>query len=108
MVRKITPLTRNIEELSIGDYILSGGEVAAIVILDSILRFLGFTLLGYLVNKWEELWPKLLGLINILKPIIGTIQVIGQAIFNGIGTWISRGYMIYDKKYYLCIKKDPR
>ena len=30
--------TRNIEELSIGDYILSGGEVAAIVILDSILR----------------------------------------------------------------------
>ena len=30
--------TRNIEEISIGDYILSGGETAAIVILDSILR----------------------------------------------------------------------
>ena len=28
----------NFEEISIGDYILSGGEVAAIVILDSILR----------------------------------------------------------------------
>ena len=29
--------TRNIEEISIGDYILSGGETAALVILDSIL-----------------------------------------------------------------------
>jgi len=32
--------TRNIEEISIGDYILSGGETAALVILDSILRLL--------------------------------------------------------------------
>ncbi|MBD1139543.1 tRNA (guanosine(37)-N1)-methyltransferase TrmD [Pelagibacterales bacterium SAG-MED46] len=32
--------TRNIEEVSIGDYILSGGETAAFVILDSILRLL--------------------------------------------------------------------
>ena len=32
--------SRNIEEISIGDYILSGGETAAFVILDSILRFL--------------------------------------------------------------------
>ena len=29
---------RNIEEISIGDYILSGGETAAFVIIDSILR----------------------------------------------------------------------
>ena len=32
--------TRNIEEISIGDYILSGGETAAMVVLDSILRLL--------------------------------------------------------------------
>ena len=32
--------TRNIEELSIGDYVLSGGETAALVILDSILRLI--------------------------------------------------------------------
>ena len=32
--------TRNIEEISIGDYILSGGETAAFVIIDSILRLL--------------------------------------------------------------------
>ena len=33
-------LTRNIEEVSIGDFILSGGETAAFVVLDSILRLL--------------------------------------------------------------------
>ncbi len=30
--------TRNIEEISVGDYILSGGETAALIIIDSILR----------------------------------------------------------------------
>ena len=32
--------TRNIEELSIGDYILSGGEAASFVVIDAILRLL--------------------------------------------------------------------
>ena len=32
--------TRNIEEISVGDYVLSGGETAALVVLDSILRLL--------------------------------------------------------------------
>ena len=32
--------TRNIEEISIGDYVLSGGETAAFVIVDSILRLI--------------------------------------------------------------------
>jgi len=39
--------TRQIEEFSIGDYILSGGEIAAYVILDSIIRLLP----GVLGNK---------------------------------------------------------
>ncbi len=29
---------RNLEEISIGDYILSGGETAAIVLLDAVVR----------------------------------------------------------------------
>ena len=33
-------MTRNIEEISIGDYVLSGGETAALVVIDSILRLL--------------------------------------------------------------------
>ena len=32
--------TRNIEEVSIGDFILSGGEVAAFVLLDTIIRLI--------------------------------------------------------------------
>ena len=32
--------TRNIEELSVGDFILSGGETASFVVLDSILRLI--------------------------------------------------------------------
>ena len=38
---------RNIEEISIGDYILSGGETASYVILDSVLRLIP----GVLGNK---------------------------------------------------------
>ena len=32
--------TRDIEEISIGDYVLSGGETAAFVVIDSVLRLL--------------------------------------------------------------------
>jgi len=32
--------TRSIEEISIGDYILSGGEVASFVIIDSVVRLI--------------------------------------------------------------------
>ena len=32
--------TRNIEEISIGDYVLSGGETAAFVVYDSILKII--------------------------------------------------------------------
>ena len=32
--------TRNIEEISIGDYILSGGETAAFVLIDCVLRLI--------------------------------------------------------------------
>ena len=32
--------SRNIEEMSVGDYILSGGETAAMIVIDSILRLL--------------------------------------------------------------------
>ena len=31
---------KNIEEVSIGDFVLSGGEVATFVVLDAILRFI--------------------------------------------------------------------
>ena len=45
--------TRNIEELSVGDYILSGGETAAFVIIDSILRLVP-GILGNEESVYEE------------------------------------------------------
>ena len=41
--------TRNIEEISLGDYILSGGETASFVFLDTIIRLLP----GVLGNKFS-------------------------------------------------------
>ena len=32
--------TRNIEEISVGDFILSGGEIAALVIIDTVVRLI--------------------------------------------------------------------
>ena len=45
--------TRNIEEVSIGDYVLSGGETASFVIIDSVLRLLP-GVLGNEYSKKEE------------------------------------------------------
>ena len=45
--------TRNIEEISIGDYVLSGGETAAYVLIDSVLRLLP-GVLGNDKSKMEE------------------------------------------------------
>ena len=45
---------RNIEEISLGDYILSGGETASYVILDSVLRLIP----GVLGNK-DSIFKKL-------------------------------------------------
>ena len=42
--------TRNIEEISLGDYILSGGETASFVFLDAIIRLLP----GVLGNKFSS------------------------------------------------------
>ena len=42
--------TRNVEEISLGDYILSGGETAVYVLLDSIVRLLP----GVLGNKMSK------------------------------------------------------
>ena len=63
--------TRNIEEISIGDYVLSGGETAALVILDSILRLLP-GVLGNEKSSMDETfenglleYPQYLSLIHI-------------------------------------------
>ena len=49
--------TRNIEEVSIGDFILSGGETAAFVIIDSVVRLIP-GVIGNLGSLSEETFEK--------------------------------------------------
>ncbi len=60
--------SRNIEEVSIGDFVLSGGESAAIVLLDSILRLLPKVLGNELSNKEESFENGLLEYPQYTKP----------------------------------------
>jgi len=49
--------TRNIEEVSIGDIVLSGGEIGAFVIIDTVVRLLP-GVLGNLISLSEETFEK--------------------------------------------------
>ena len=49
--------TRNIEEISIGDFILSGGEIGAFVIIDTVVRLLP-GVLGNVDSLHEETFEK--------------------------------------------------
>ena len=62
--------SRNIEEISIGDYILSGGETAALVILDTTLRLLPGVLGNNSSKKEESFESGLLEYPQFTKPQI--------------------------------------
>jgi len=49
--------TRNIEEISIGDFILSGGEIAALIVVDTIVRLIP-GVLGNAKSLSEETFDK--------------------------------------------------
>jgi tRNA (guanine37-N1)-methyltransferase len=60
--------TRNIEEISLGDYILSGGETASFVFLDAIIRLLPGVLGNKLSIKEESFENSLLEYPQYTKP----------------------------------------
>jgi tRNA (guanine37-N1)-methyltransferase len=60
--------TRNIEEISLGDYILSGGETASFVFLDAIIRLLPGVLGNKLSTKEESFENSLLEYPQYTKP----------------------------------------
>lgn len=64
--------------------------------LDRIKRFLFFTFLGWLTNKYWDKLPKVLEFTKKLTPIIGVIETIGGALFNGVVNFIDTGYKVYD------------
>ena len=75
--------TRNIEQLSIGDYILSGGEVAAFVVLDSILRFVP-GILGNANSSIEESFENgLLEYPQFTKPQIWEEKSVPKVLISG-------------------------
>ena len=75
--------TRNIEEISIGDYILSGGETAAFVIIDSILRLLP-GVLGNDNSKTEETFENgLLEYPQYTKPQIWEEKSVPEVLLSG-------------------------
>tara|TARA_Y100000590_G_scaffold340185_1_gene387925 strand:- start:47 stop:736 length:690 start_codon:yes stop_codon:yes gene_type:complete len=75
--------TRNIEELSIGDYILSGGEAAAFVIMDSVLRLLK-GVLGNDISINDETFEKgLLEYPQYTKPQIWEGKSVPEVLLSG-------------------------
>ena len=75
--------TRNIEEISIGDYILSGGETAAFVILDSILRLIPGVLGNKDSVKDETFENSLLEYPQFTKPKVWEGKSVPDVLFSG-------------------------
>ena len=75
--------TRNIEEISIGDYVLSGGETAAIVVLDSVIRLLP-GVLGNNKSSLEETFENgLLEYPQYTKPQIWEKKSVPDVLLSG-------------------------
>ena len=75
--------TRNIEEYSIGDFILSGGESASFVVIDSILRLLP-NVLGNDMSKNDETFESgLLEYPQYTKPQIWEKKSVPDVLLSG-------------------------
>jgi tRNA (guanine37-N1)-methyltransferase len=75
--------TRNIEEISIGDFILSGGETAAFVIIDSILRLLPGVIGNEMSKKDESFENSLLEYPQYTKPLIWEKKSVPEVLLSG-------------------------
>ena len=75
--------TRNIEEISIGDYILSGGETAAFVMIDSILRLLPGVLGNENSSLDESFENGLLEYPQYTKPQIWEEKAVPEVLLSG-------------------------
>jgi len=75
--------TRNIEEVSIGDYVLSGGETASFVIIDSVLRLLPGVLGNEYSKKEESFENGLLEYPQYTKPRIWEEKAVPEVLLSG-------------------------
>ena len=75
--------SRGIEELSIGDFVLSGGEVATFVVLDAILRFLPGVLGNENSSEEESFENGLLEYPQYTKPQIWEDKGVPDVLLSG-------------------------
>ena len=75
--------TRNIEEISIGVFIVSGGETAAFVIIDSILRLLPGVIGNEMSKKDESFENGLLEYPQYTKPLIWEKKSVPEVLLSG-------------------------
>ena len=75
--------TRNIEELSIGDYVLSGGESASFVIIDSVIRLLPGVLGNEMSKNDESFEEGLLEYPQYTKPPIWEKKNVPDVLLSG-------------------------
>ena len=75
--------SRNIEEISLGDFVLSGGESAAIVVLDSILRLLPDVLGNEKSIEEESFENGLLEYPQYTKPQIWEEKTVPDVLLSG-------------------------
>ena len=76
-------LSRNIEEVSIGDFVLSGGEAATFVVLDAILRFLPGVLGNENSTQEESFENGLLEYPQYTKPQIWEDKSVPDVLLSG-------------------------
>ena len=82
--------TRNIEEISIGDFVLSGGETAALVVIDSILRLLPGVIGNEISKKEESFENGLLEYPQYTKPQIWEEKNVPEELLSGDHAKIKR------------------
>jgi hypothetical protein len=66
-------------------------------ILDTINRFLAFTLIGYLFDKYNQFLPKLVEFTKLITPVAQFIEAFGKNVINRVIDFIDVGYQAYDK-----------
>lgn len=70
---------------------LPGGSI-----VDMIKRYLGFTFLGWLLGKYEELMPKLEKFMGIAKNVFNGLVFTVDAVVKGVFAFVDAGYKAYD------------
>ena len=74
---------RDVEELSVGDYLLSGGETAALVVLDAVIRLLP-GVMGNQASREEESFERgLLEYPQYTRPAVWRGQAVPEVLTSG-------------------------